>query len=65
MNGQTVLSKNEKREMIREFIERVNPYDPPKPTYKMDLRGYAKYLDENNIQGPDVTEEVMAKFIVQ
>ena len=65
MNGQTVLSKNEKREMIREFSERVNPYDPPKPTYKMDLRGYAKYLDENNIQGPDVTEEVMAKFIVQ
>lgn len=63
MNGQTVLSRNEKNEIIKEFIERVNPYDPPKPSYKIDLRAYAKYLDENNIEGKDVTDEIMSMFI--
>ena len=60
MNGQTVLSKDD---IIKNFIERVNPYDPPKADYKMDLRAYARYVYDNNLTGDKITAEIMNMFV--
>ena len=63
MNGPTVLSKKSKREIVKEFIERVNPYEPAVPNYKMDLRAYADYVKKNGLTGKDITQEIMNMFI--
>ncbi len=63
MNGRTVLSKEQKKVLVNSFIERVNPYNPPKADFKVDLRAYSKYLYDNNLSGEDVTPEIMNMFV--
>ncbi|MDO5441911.1 MAG: hypothetical protein Q4F55_05095 [Bacillota bacterium] len=60
MTGQMKSSK-EKDAMVREYIERVNPYKPLEPL-KFDLRGYAAYLKEHSISGNNVPESVVKQF---
>jgi len=63
MNGQMTLS--EKNALAQEFIKRVNPYEKTKPSYIVDLRAYAKYVKENNLNPHDITKEIMMKFVKQ
>ncbi len=64
MNGQTVLSKKQKDEMIKDFIERVNPYNPQKSDKTVDLRAYAKYVKEKGLSGKEITPEIMNMFVL-
>lgn len=52
------------QEIVDDFIERVDPYMDLKPL-KFDLRGYSRYLSENNLDGRDVPEEVIERFRVK
>ena len=61
MNGQT-LSCSEKQNTIDEFAEKNHIYSPLSP-FSFDLRGYKKFLTENNIPVLNVTEEMATKFI--
>lgn len=58
MNGQT---KKSKREIVNEYIARVNPYEKQK-ALSFDLRGYAAYIAENGIKASEITPEIMNKF---
>ena len=59
MTGQ--MRKSDRDKLVRDFIKRCNPYKKRKvPKYNM--RGYAEYLKKNNIQGKDVTPEILAMF---
>lgn len=58
MSGQTMKSKDQ---IVDEFIKRVNPYESHQPI-AFDLRGYAAYMEEHNLQGKDITPEIMNKF---
>lgn len=60
MTGQMSVFK-QKQKIVDEFIERVNPYEIPKPL-NFDIRGYAKYLKENNISGKKVSDSIFKKF---
>ena len=62
MSGQ-MKSYSEKKEMVEHFIEKCNPYQPLNPL-KFDLRGYAKYIEENEISYSQVTPEILEKFKV-
>ena len=58
MNGQM---KKSKREVVDEYITRVNPYEKPRPiTY--DLRGYAAFVAEKGLKATDITPEIMKKI---
>lgn len=63
MNGQIVLSKTNKKQMVEDFIHRVNPYDPPKGEFSVDLRAYAKYVEKNKLTGKDITKEILDMFV--
>lgn len=58
MNGQKTF--NEKLNIAEKFISTVNPYDRA-PNLKFDLRGYAKYVKEHNLEG-NVPVDVMNMF---
>ncbi|MGN0512857.1 MAG: hypothetical protein ACI4GD_01165 [Lachnospiraceae bacterium] len=60
MSGQT-MSFNDKKELANSFIKRVNPYEK-KEGLKFDLRGYAKYLKDNNIPNDNVPPSVVEMF---
>lgn len=55
------MSFKEKNNAVQEFIGRVKPYEKP-PKLNFDLRGYAKYLSENNIPGNKVPQNVINMF---
>ena len=52
------------QEIVDDFIARVDPYMDLTPL-KFDLRGYSRYLSENNLDGRDVPEEVIERFRVK
>ena len=58
MNGQM---KKSKREIVNEYIARVNPYEKQKPL-SFDLRGYATYISKNGIKASEITPEIMSRF---
>lgn len=60
MNGQTISYK-EKMNIAEEFISRINPYEEREPL-QFDLRGYAEYLEKNNLSGRKVPDSVIDKF---
>ena len=60
MDGQE-LSYDQKNEIITRFIEMVDPYKPLVPL-RFDLRGYAKYVEENNLTGEDITDDILLMF---
>ncbi len=60
MNGQ-MESYEKKQRMVDEYLQRVDIYAPLKPM-EFDLRGYADYLSEHNIDPKNVPEEVAKLF---
>lgn len=60
MNGQ-MKSYKEKMTIVDEYLSRFDPYKKLEPL-KFDLRGYAKYLKENNISGKNVSTDVVKMF---
>lgn len=56
--------QNEKQKIIDDFINRVDPYKKPDPL-NFDLRGYAAYLAEHNLDGRNVPEEVIERFKIK
>ena len=44
-----------------DFISRINPYEKPRPL-KFDLRGYSKFVTENNLSADEITDKIMEKF---
>lgn len=61
MSGQKKNYK-EKQQMADEFIEKGRIYES-QPPLKFDLRGYAKYLEENNLSGKSVSDKITSMFI--
>ena len=55
------VNHKDKMETVDDFVRRVNPYEE-QPKLNFDLRGYSKYIEEHNIPGDDVPEEVIAMF---
>lgn len=51
----------EKQRMTDTFIEKLQPYDRRVPL-QFDLRGYAQFLEENNISGKYVPENIVRQF---
>lgn len=60
MYGQTTRYE-EQNKIVEEFIQHVNPYEKQEPL-RIDLRSYARYIQENNIQPDQVTEEMCEQF---
>ncbi len=61
MNGRK-KSYKEKQRIVEEFIEKGRIYET-QPTLKFDLRGYAKYLKENNLSGKNIDESITSMFV--
>ena len=61
MSGQM---KTSKKQIVEDFMKRVNPYEKPQPI-AFDLRGYAKYVSDKKIKTADITPEVMNMFVKQ
>jgi len=55
------MTTREKRKIIRDYIKRNNPHNTV-PNLSFDLRGYAKYLEDNNI--PQEQQPEVAKMFV-
>lgn len=62
VNEQMTLFK-EKQKIVEAFIKRVNPYEKHEPL-SIDLRGYAKYLKEHNIDGKK-PNDIVEMFKIQ
>ena len=62
MNGQ-MLSCEERKKKIDEYIARNDPYRPLTPL-KFDLRGYAAYIKEHQLKAQDITEDILRLFIL-
>lgn len=60
MNGQMSAYK-EKQHIADSFIEKLQPYNKITPL-QFDLRGYAQFLEENNISGKHVPENIVKRF---
>ena len=60
MNGQK-LSYNEKQKKMDEYIVRMNPYKKLVPL-KFNLRAYASYVEDNNINPKDITMDIVQMF---
>ena len=58
MNGQMRKSK---RQIVEEYVKRVNPYEK-QPPIAFDLRGYAKYVAEKGLEARDITPEIIQMF---
>lgn len=54
--------KKSKKQMVEDFIQRVNPYEKPTPI-GVALREYAAYVADNALTVADITPDIMAKFI--
>lgn len=52
------------QEIVDDFIDRVDPYLDLEPL-KFDLRGYAAYLAEHNLDGRNVPEDVVERFKIK
>ena len=50
-----------REQMVDEYIKDRNIYKT-QPPLKFDLRGYAKYLRENNLQGKTVDKAIIDMF---
>lgn len=61
MNG---LMKKSKKQVVEEFVQRVNPYEKPAPI-AFDLRAYAAYVADNALTASDITPEIMGRFTRQ
>lgn len=59
MNRQKTF--NEKLKIVENFIATVNPYEKS-PNLNFDLRGYAKYVRDNNLTRKNITTDVMNMF---
>lgn len=59
MSGQM---KKSKRQIVDDFIKRVNPYEKPQPI-AFDLRGYAAFVAQNDLKAKDITPEMMKRFV--
>ena len=53
----------EKQRIVEDYIKRQNDAKLDSKDLGFDLRGYQKYLNENNIHGFNVTEDIMNRFI--
>ena len=53
----------EKTKMVADFFENQKNSNIKTENLKFDMRGYQKFLDENNVHGLDVTKDTMDKFI--
>ena len=62
MSGQT-MTFEEKQRLIDSFIQSVDPYKKPEPL-RFDLRKYADYVKKNNLKGENITEAIMAQFML-
>lgn len=62
MAGQMNVFK-ERQTKIDNLIEKVNPYKKLEPL-NFDLRAYYKYIEENNISGEDIPQEILDRFII-
>ena len=60
MYGQTT-SFEEHNKVVADFILQVNPYEKQEHL-RFDPRAYAHYIQENNIQPDQVTEEMCEQF---
>jgi hypothetical protein len=60
MSGQKISYK-EKKNIVEDFIARVNPYEKQKPL-NFDLRGYSDYLEKNGLSGEKVSNSIIEKF---
>ena len=58
MNGQM---KKSKKEIVNEYIKRVNPYEKPQPI-AFDLRGYTAFVAKNGLKADEITPDIMQKF---
>lgn len=58
MSGQM---KSFKQKIVDDFIRKVNLYEKPKPI-AFDLRGYSKFISDNNLSVSEITPEIMAQF---
>lgn len=58
MSGQM---KKSKRQIVDEYLKRVNPYEKPQPI-AFDLRGYATYVAEKGLKATEITPEIMQRF---
>lgn len=61
MNGQKTKSK---RQIVEEYIKRVNPYEKQRPL-EFDLRKYAAYVKEKGLKVSDITPEIMNMFVIE
>lgn len=59
MSGQM---KKSKRQLVNDFIKRVNPYEKPQPI-AFDLRGYAAFVVQNGLKANEITSEMMKRFV--
>ena len=60
MNGQ---KKSSKREIVDKYIDAVKPYEKPSPI-NFDLRAYAAYVAEHKLDVSEITQDIMAKFVL-
>ncbi|MBQ9015506.1 MAG: hypothetical protein IJ109_05235 [Firmicutes bacterium] len=61
MNEQMKLSK---KEQMAQYIASARPYVKKEPL-AFDLRGYAIYVKEKNLDAKDISSETMAQFQVK
>lgn len=60
MSGQMKIYR-EKQKLVDEFVSLVDPYKKIEPL-KFDMREYGKYLEEQNLSGEYVPEEILKQF---
>lgn len=58
MNGQMNVSK---KSVMENFIKTNTPYKKNEPLH-FDLRAYASYVKENNLEAHQITDAVLRKF---
>ena len=46
-----------------EYLKKYNPYEK-QPSLNFDLRKYARFVEQNNLKGDQITEAVMEQFVV-
>ena len=61
MNGQ-MSSFEEKKKIVDNYLAQTDVYKPL-VSLKFDLRGYADYVEKNNIDSRDVTDDILEMFV--
>ena len=64
MSGQRKSSK-EKDALIYEYLEKNDIYSPKRYGYKVDFKGYAAFIRDNNISFEDITPEMAKPFMTK